>query len=73
MNPIEIDPSLGNQHQDERQGTWVCIMCLKLSFLELLVHVLEELSKDILWQMWVGVRQGYFQGPSSQLSNPDYN
>lgn len=70
MIPIEIDPSLGNQHWSERQGTWVCIVCLKLPFL---VHVLEELSKDIPWQTWVGVRQGYFQGPSSRLSNPDYN
>lgn len=70
MIPIEIDPSLGNQHWGERQGIWVCIVCLKLPFL---VHALEELSKDIQWQTWVGVRQGYFQDPSSQLSNLDYN
>lgn len=73
MNPIEIEPYLDNQHWDERQGTWVCIMCLKLCFLGLLVHVLEELSQDILSHTWVGVRQGYFLGPSSHPSNPDYN
>lgn len=48
-------------------------MCLKLTFLGLLVHVLEELYKDILWQRWVGdtfCDKDIFQDHSSQPSNP---